>query len=102
MYDDWWFGMIAGYSCPRPGYHEAFLALFTDRGDGSEAAMARANKQADTIEALMHGFTEEDRPILDTIHFRPGTLTKADSVLARYLGILRNWPRAHPSSDFIR
>jgi hypothetical protein len=44
----------------------------------------------------------EDAPILNTIRFRHGTLTRSDKALARFLEYVREYPRAHPSAAFIR
>jgi len=46
--------------------------------------------------------TDDDRPILHTIKYSPGTLTRSDRALARYLEMVRKFPRAHPSADFIK
>jgi len=42
------------------------------------------------------GHCAEDRAVVKTIHFRPGTLTKSDATLARFLDYVRDFPRAHP------
>jgi hypothetical protein len=59
-------------------------------------------------EALLSDYTAiaarmgaEDSPIWNAIHFKPGSLTRSDRALARYLVRLRDFPRAHPSADFI-
>jgi hypothetical protein len=50
----------------------------------------------------------ETRIVLDdvmnmqTIHLRPGTLTRADLTLGRFFEYMRKFPRAHPSAEFIR
>lgn len=101
-YDGWWLGATTGFSCPRPGEHQVFLTLAVDRGDGSEADLARAQERLDIAEALLGRTVGEDKDILNTIHYRPGTLTKGDTTLSRYLDFLRDMSRAHPSADFIR
>lgn len=95
-YDGWWFGAVSGFSCPRPGHHSVFLAIVTDKADPNAA------EHAEEAAALLARTVAEDRDILNTIHYRPGTLTKGDETLARYLTMLRGWPRAHPSAPFIR
>jgi len=52
------------------------------------------------MELLKH-IVSEDIPIMQTIHFRPGTLTKSDKALGKFLQYVRNFPRAHPSAEFI-
>lgn len=101
-YDGWWLGAITGHSCPRPGNHEVFLSLAVDRGDGSPEALDVANKRLDTAQALLERTVAEDRQILDTIHYRAGTLTKGDKSLARFFDYVRSYPRAHPSAEYIR
>ena len=44
----------------------------------------------------------EDIDILNTIKYRPGTLTAGDRTLGKYLQFLRRVPRAHPSGPFIK
>jgi hypothetical protein len=35
------------------------------------------------------------------MHFTPGTLTKSDKSLARFIEFLRGLPRAHPAVEFM-
>lgn len=102
LYGDWWLGGITGHSCPRPGRHEVFLCLAVERGDGSPAALAEAERRLDIAQTLLERTVSEDRAILDTIHYAPGTLTRGDRTLAKFFDYLRAYPRAHPSADFIR
>jgi len=44
----------------------------------------------------------DDRAILHSINYQPGVLTKSDKALAKYLGMVRNFPRSHDSSSFIK
>jgi hypothetical protein len=44
----------------------------------------------------------EDVHNMLTMRFRPGILTRSDQSLARYLRMMKDFPRAHPSKDFIR
>ncbi len=101
-YDTWWLGGVTGHSCPRPGQHEVFLCLAVEKGDGSEAAIAEAEKRLDIAQSVLERTVGEDRDILNTIHYTPGTLSKGDKTLAKFFDYLRAYPRAHPSSDFIR
>lgn len=94
-YDGWWCAAVTGFGLPRPGQHHVYGAYMVLKGDGAEERFRIAK-----------GITErtigEDKPILDTIHYRQGTFTAADRTLARYLMMVRNFPRAHPSAAFIR
>ncbi len=44
----------------------------------------------------------EDLPVVNTIHFRPGALTRSDRTLTRFFDYLRTYPRCQPSAEFIR
>jgi hypothetical protein len=99
-YGDIWIGGMVGFGLSEPGKHEVFaiLALDTREASGDEELAARF----EVAEMLMHRTIGEDKDILNTIHYNPGTLTRGDTTLARYLEFLRKYPRAHPSGPFIR
>jgi len=44
----------------------------------------------------------DDMMNMQTIHFRPGTLTRSDLTLGRFFDYMRKFLRAHPSMEFIR
>ncbi|PQA89594.1 Rieske 2Fe-2S domain-containing protein [Hyphococcus luteus] len=94
-YDGWWLAAVTGFSLPKPGMHEVFGACLVRKGDDADAQM-------ETAKSLTVRTVGEDKDILNTIHYRQGTLTKADKSLARYLKMVRNYPRAHPSEEFIK
>lgn len=98
--DGWWLGVAAGFSLPRPGTHQVFLSVGVRNieVDGGKTIRERL----DMGKLLLSRTAFEDKPILDSIHHKVGHLTKADSALAKYFEFLRNYPRAHPSRDFIR
>lgn len=101
MYDGWWLGAITAHSCPRPGQHEVFVYLAVDRGDGSPKALEEAQKRLDIAQDLLKRTVSEDFDILNTIHYRQGTLSRGDRSLAKFFDYLRQYPRAHPSKDYI-
>ncbi|VTU23812.1 Aminopyrrolnitrin oxygenase PrnD [Variovorax sp. PBL-H6] len=94
-YGDFWCAAVTGFGLPSPGMHQVFGAAMVLKGEHGKERLAK-----------MRGITErtigEDEQILDTIHYRQGTFTVADRTLARYLRIVRDFPRAHPSAAFIR
>lgn len=100
LYGDTWLGGIVGFALLEPGCHRVFAALAI-RDAGPEAGTLHEELFAGA-EHLMHRTINEDREILNTIHYRPGTLTRGDTTLARYLKFLRDFPRAHPSRPFLR
>jgi nitrite reductase/ring-hydroxylating ferredoxin subunit len=97
MYGDFWGGGLVGFGLPRLGEHQVFATVAVKRADPS-----LTESLLDTAETLMYRTVGEDRDLLNTIHYRPGAMTKGDKTLTRYLSFLRKYPRAHPSRDFIR
>jgi nitrite reductase/ring-hydroxylating ferredoxin subunit len=102
MFGDFWLGAMVGFAIPAPGQHRLFAIVAVEKGDGSPQAEALQEERFARAEHLMYRTVGEDHDILDTIRYRPGALTKGDTSLARYLDILRKFPRAHPSGPFIR
>lgn len=99
VFEGRWFAVAACLGVPAPGQTEFIVATFIDRREAesdeeAHAALAHYSE----ISARMGA---EDSPIWDSIHFKPGTLTRSDKSLAQYLERLRAYPRAHPSADFI-
>lgn len=94
-YNGFWCAAVTGFGLPYPGVHTLYGAYLVLRGPGEEERLA-------TMKAVSERTIGEDRPILDTIRYRPGALTAADRSLAKYLAMVRKFPRAHPSAPFIR
>jgi hypothetical protein len=93
-----WFGFIAPMGLPRPGQSKVYMVVAARKEDSDAASTEAFLKFAMELETKVVG---EDTPIMQTIHFKPGTLTKSDKALAKFLQYLRNFPRAHPSAEFI-
>jgi hypothetical protein len=92
-----WFGLLVGHCIHQPGKTRTYVTFAVERtgdeqGDRNFLAFVRSHTIA---------IGAEDRAVVKTIHFRPGTLTKSDATLARFLDYVRNFPRAHPSAEFI-
>ncbi len=96
--DGRWFGFLVGMGMPRAGTTMPFAVLAAERGSGSEAEV---HEFLDECRAHEIAIASEDAPIASTIHFKVGSLTQADATLARFITYLRNYPRAHPSAQFI-
>lgn len=99
--DGQWLGVYSGFSLPRPGRHRPFLAIAVEKSDGTPEGDKRQQDLMNYGTWLLQNTAAEDKPILDTIHYKPRTLTKGDRTLARYLDFLRAYPRAHPAADMI-
>jgi phenylpropionate dioxygenase-like ring-hydroxylating dioxygenase large terminal subunit len=94
-YEKFWRGSIAGFGLPRPGKLTIFSVNAVKKG-------AKAAELLATATWLSNRTLNEDRDIMNTLHYRPGLMTKGDTSLSRYLNLVRKFPRAHPSADFIR
>ncbi len=101
-YGETWLGGMVGFGLPQVGKHQVFAVLALEKGSGSDADLERLERDFAVAEALMYRTVFEDKDILNTIHYRPGALTRGDTTLSRYLEFVRSYPRAHPSAAFIR
>lgn len=91
-----WFGFMSPMGLPRPQTTRGYLivAVRKDEPDAAEFLEAMIELERRVL--------SEDVPVLETIHFRPGTLSASDKTLARFLNYLKRYPRAHPAAEFIR
>ncbi len=93
-----WFGCLAPFGLPRPGQTQTFFVIAARKADGDKAS---TEEFLDFIMDLEMRVVSEDLPILRTVRFKPGTLTKSDKALGKFFQYLRDFPRAHPSAEFI-
>ncbi len=96
--DGRWFGFMTAMGMPKAGSTTLFSVFAAERGNGDEAEVRRFLNEARDHEITI---ASEDMPIAQAIHFRVGSLTKSDATLAKFLRMMRAFPRAHPSADFI-
>jgi nitrite reductase/ring-hydroxylating ferredoxin subunit len=101
FYDGFWFGALTGHSCGKAGEHFVYVSVAVGVEDDSGRGRT-VSERTDTLSSLLVRTAEEDRGILDTIHYMPGRLIKSDQSLAKYLSYLRGFPRAHPSAEYIK
>ncbi len=87
---------------PRPdGVSRGWTISATPKiGDDPKSLEMEAEILAQS-EHFAHTLILDDINVLNAISFRQDQLSKSDKVVARYLHYLRNYPRAHPSQDFI-
>ena len=100
--DGTWFGTFAAMSLPRPGETNVFIIVAIRKGDGSPAARNAEGQLLEVLAGRFRAMAEEDHELLETAHYLPGTLTRQDEALARYLKMLRSYPRANPAAEFLR
>ena len=90
------FGLMAPFGLPRPGECDIYTVVVLDRRDPDPEGMLQI------LGARFGAMVDEDYPLIDSAHFRPRNLTRADAQLARFLQMMRDYPRAHPAADFLR
>ena len=90
------FGLMAPFGLPRPGECDIYTVVVLDRSDPDPEGMLRI------LGARFGAMVEEDYPLIDSARFRPRNLTRADADLARFLQMVRDYPRAHPAKDYLR
>lgn len=98
IFDGRWFGFLAPFGLPRPGQATTYMIVVAHKSDSDTASTEAFLQFAMQLEKKVVG---EDVPIMQTIHFQPGTLTKSDKALSKFFQYLRDYPRAHPSAEFI-
>ena len=79
-----------GAMVPVPGGCRGFSVFSTDL----QADDATVFGTIDGLHAFAQRLQAEDLPILDSIHFRPDTLTSSDKALAKFLQFVREFPRS--------
>ena len=98
VFDGRWFGFLAPFGLPRPGQTKTYMIIVARKSDSDAASTEAFLQFAMDLEKKVVG---EDVPIMYTIHFQPGTLTGSDKALSTFFQYLRDYPRAHPSAEFI-
>ena len=97
-----WYAVMNAFGMPAPGVTQDYFVLCVKKGDGSPENIAHTKMLHDFLFALGKAMTNDDRPILNSIKYAPGTLTKADRALGRFLEYVRTFPRSHTAADFIK
>ena len=92
---------MTAFGLPETGVTQVYYVLGTRKGDGSAEGKARIAMMHDILFRLAKSIVSDDRPILHSIRYTPGLMTSVDRALARYLSLVRDFPRSHPSADFI-
>lgn len=96
-----WFGrrrfaLVAPFGLPRPGQCDIYTSVVLPRDDPDPPQILGV------LQERFGRMVQEDYPLIDTAHFRPRNLTRADEHLARWIRFVRDYPRAHPARDALR
>jgi phenylpropionate dioxygenase-like ring-hydroxylating dioxygenase large terminal subunit len=100
IFEGRWYAEIAGRSLPRPGRSEVYMSILTRRLENESEEQHRAFHARILQNEL--DLVAEDKPVLQTLRFQQGYLTKSDKALGKFLDYIRAYPRANPAQDFIR
>lgn len=100
--DGRWFGTLAAMTLPRPRETNIFIVVGIRKGDGSPASQTVERRILEDLTVRFRAMAAEDLELLETAHYTPGQLTRHDEALARYLDMVRRFPRANPAAEFIR
>lgn len=93
-------GVYAG--CPTPGNNSMNFMISATPKPTTEADGVEIEDFLDKVTALRDKIVSEDWPILSNMRKpRFGLLTKSDTTLAKFIGYLRTYPRAHPAEGLI-
>lgn len=95
--DDSWFGVLLAMGLQGPKHSESIMVIAIPKTTPEDAREGTL----DMIQAIEIGVIEEDLEVMRTMRMRPGTLSKSDKNFARFFKYLRQYPRAHPSRDYI-
>ncbi len=93
-----WFGAMTPFAIPRAGQTNVFAVICARRQDSDDASTTEFLRSVTELEMRV---LSEDMPVVNTIHFRPGTLTRSDRTLAKFFDYLRVYPRCNPSREFV-
>ena len=100
--DGRWFGALAAMSMPRPQQTDIFVVSGIRRSGADAASVDADTRLLDELHRRFLAMAHEDLELLSTAHYTPGALTRHDEALARYLDLVRGYPRANPAAEFIR
>jgi nitrite reductase/ring-hydroxylating ferredoxin subunit len=97
-----WFAALTAFHPVAPGRTQVYYSFGVPVSDGSDEDDARVAMAHDLLFRLGKSIITDDRPILHSLKYTPGVMTRSDRALARYLNMVRGFPRSHASADFIR
>jgi phenylpropionate dioxygenase-like ring-hydroxylating dioxygenase large terminal subunit len=97
-----WFAALTGFHLVEPGKTQVFYSLGTTKSNGTPEDDSRVAMTHQLLFRLAKSIVSDDRPILHSLRYTPGVMTRSDRALTHYLAMVRGFPRSHESSDFIR
>jgi phenylpropionate dioxygenase-like ring-hydroxylating dioxygenase large terminal subunit len=99
QFGDKWFGFMSPFGLPRPSVSSLYMVVCARKDMGTPEEI---DAWLEFVIDLETKVVSEDVHNMLTMKFKPGVLTRSDKTLARYLRMMKTFPRAHPSADFIK
>lgn len=96
--DGRWFGFLVPMGLVSPSCTRNYIVLCARTDGGTKEDVSNFIDEMIQLELSVVG---EDTHVLSHMRFRPGTLTRGDKTLSRFLRYVNNFPRAHPGRSFI-
>jgi len=93
-----WFGFMVPMGLPSAGSTRNYFIVAAERSGDA----LRDEEFINQCTLTEMGIVGEDTHIMESLRFRPGTLTRSDRVIGKFFDYLRAYPRAHPSAPWIR
>jgi phenylpropionate dioxygenase-like ring-hydroxylating dioxygenase large terminal subunit len=97
-----WYCMLLPIGQSRPLKSTPTMIVATERGDGSPEALTRANYLLERLVHMELVFVDQDKEILNNIHFGPGYMTPSDRPFFQFMDYLDRFPRANPGMHYLR
>jgi hypothetical protein len=91
--------ILIAAAMPAPGRSSVYFCVAVQRSKDDPAG---AQELLDRYTEFQWRVFSEDIPILQSIRFRPGTLTRGDRGLIEYFNYVRRYPRADPGMEFLQ
>ena len=89
------------FGIPQPGQTEVYTMIGAAGVSGDQGAEQRAQEIIKRFTFTFGLMGAEDNPLLETARMMPGALTATDRQLARFFNYVRQFPRVHPSREYI-
>lgn len=97
-----WIAAMTAFHLVAPGHTQVYYSFATNKSNGTAEDDARVAMTHELLFRLGKSIITDDRPILHTVKYTPGVMTRSDRALNKYLNLVRKFPRSHDSADFIK
>ncbi len=97
------YAVVVGTPITKEGCTYGYTIMAMPRFPESAGGEQATNTALGALERWSHALmVEDDQPIMDNISFRMDNVLHHDRYVAQMFRFLQNYPRAHPSAEYIR